>query len=233
MPAEAERLIYNYRDPVLCPVQSIIKIMKLSEKFCAFLFFFLFTSISNATGIDSLKNFMRNARTVRADFSQTVLDKNRNIVQTASGDMQFERPGKFRWVYEKPYEQLIVGDGERVWFYDRDLDQVTVRKLDAAIGSSPAALLAGSNDIEKNFHLLEIGLQGGIEWVEATPKTRESTFERMLLGFTLEGTLRAMELHDNFGQATVFEFSDVEQNRKLPPELFRFSPPAGVDVISE
>ena len=136
--------------------------MKLSEKFCAFLFFFLFTSITHATGIDSLKSFMRNARTVRADFSQTVLDKSRNIVQTTSGAMQFERPGKFRWIYEKPYEQLIVGDGERIWFYDRDLAQVTVRKLDAAIGSSPAALLAGNNDIEKNFHLLEIGLQGNI-----------------------------------------------------------------------
>jgi outer membrane lipoprotein carrier protein len=176
---------------------------------------------------------MRNARTVRADFSQTVLDKSRSVVQTASGAMQFERPGKFRWVYEKPYEQLIVGDGERIWFYDRDLAQVTVRKLDAAIGSSPAALLAGNNDIEKNFHLLEIGLQGSVEWVEATPKTRESTFERVLLGFTPEGILRAMELHDNFGQVTVLEFSGVEQNRKLPPELFKFSPPEGVDVISE
>lgn len=213
--------------------QSLVKIMKLSEKFCVFLFFLLFTSTTHATGIGSLKSFMENARTVRADFAQTVLDKSRHIVQTASGAMQFERPGKFRWIYEKPYEQLIVGDGERIWFYDHDLAQVTVRKLDAAIGSSPAALLAGNNDIEKNFHLLEIGLQGNIEWVEATPKTRESTFERVLLGFTLEGILRVMELHDNFGQVTVFEFSGVEQNRKLPPELFKFSPPAGVDVISE
>ena len=102
--------------------------------------------------------------------------------------MQFERPGKFRWVYEKPYEQLIVGDGARIWFYDHDLNQVTVRKLDVAIGSSPAALLAGSSDIETDFDLTEIGLQGDTEWLEARPKAKESTFEWVRLGFTPGGS---------------------------------------------
>lgn len=147
--------------------------------------------------------------------------------------MQFERPGKFRWVYEKPYEQLIVGDGTRIWFYDHDLDQVTVRKLDLAIGSSPAALLAGSSDIEANFDLNEIGLKGDTEWLEAKPKAKEGTFDWVRLGFTPEGVLKAMELHDNFGQTTVLTFSRVEQNPKLSPELFKFVPPEGADVISD
>src|SRR5687768_4232866 len=207
--------------------------MNFSERCWFFLFFFLFASIAEAAAISSLRNFMNNTRTVRADFSQTVLDKNGRVVQRGGGTMQFERPGKFRWIYEKPYEQLIVGDGDRIWFYDHDLNQVTVRKLDVAIGSSPAALLAGSSDIENSFHLAEIGLQGDTEWLEATPKARESTFEWVRLGFTREGVLKAMELHDNFGQTTVLTFLHLERNPKLKRELFKFSPPEGADVISD
>ena len=147
--------------------------------------------------------------------------------------MQFERPGKFRWVYEKPYKQLIVGDGAKVWFYDQDLNQVTVRKLDVAIGSSPAALLAGSSNIENDFDLSEITPEGDTEWLEAKPKARESTFEWVRLGFSRDGVLKAMELHDNFGQTTLLAFSLMERNPKIPPELFKFRPPEGADVISE
>ncbi|MEO6563972.1 MAG: outer membrane lipoprotein chaperone LolA [Nitrosospira sp.] len=191
------------------------------------------TSIAEASAINSLKTFIQDTRTVRAVFLQTVLDKNARVVQKGGGTMQFERPGKFRWVYEKPYEQLIVGDGTRIWFYDRDLNQVTERKLDLAIGSSPAALLAGSNGIETSFDLTEIGLQGDTEWLEAKPKAKEGTFEWVRLGFTREGVLKAMELHDNFGQTTVLTFSRLEQNPKLAPELFKFNPPEGADVISD
>lgn len=197
------------------------------------LLFCLTASVAEAGAISSLKSFIQNARTVRAEFSQTVLDKNTRVVQRGSGVMQFERPGKFRWVYEKPYEQLIVGDGARIWFYDHDLNQVTVRKLDAAIGSSPAALLAGSGNIETDFDLEEIGLQGDTEWLEARPKAKESTFEWVRLGFSRKGTLKAMELHDHFGQTTVLAFAGLEQNSRLAPELFRFNPPPGADVISE
>lgn len=197
------------------------------------LLFCLTASVAEAGAISSLKSFIQNARTVRAEFSQTVLDKNTRVVQRGSGVMQFERPGKFRWVYEKPYEQLIVGDGARIWFYDHDLNQVTVRKLDAAIGSSPAALLAGSGNIETDFDLEEIGLQGDTEWLEARPKAKESTFEWVRLGFSRKGTLKAMELHDHFGQTTVLAFVGLEQNSRLAPELFRFNPPPGADVISE
>jgi outer membrane lipoprotein carrier protein len=197
------------------------------------LLFCLTVSVAEAGAISSLKSFIQNARTVRAEFSQTVLDKNTRVVQRGSGVMQFERPGKFRWVYEKPYEQLIVGDGARIWFYDHDLNQVTVRKLDAAIGSSPAALLAGSGNIETDFDLEEIGLQGDTEWLEARPKAKESTFEWVRLGFSRKGTLKAMELHDHFGQTTVLAFAGLEQNSRLAPELFKFNPPPGADVISE
>ena len=189
--------------------------------------FCLMASVAEAGAINSLKSFIQNVRTVRAEFSQTVLDKNTRVVQRGSGVMQFERPGKFRWVYEKPYEQLIVGDGAQIWFYDHDLNQVTVRKLDAAIGSSPAALLAGSGNIETEFDLEEIGLQGDTEWLEARPKAKESTFEWVRLGFSRKGTLKAMELHDHFGQTTVLTFAGLEQNSRLAPELFKFNPPAG------
>ncbi len=207
--------------------------MNVPERCWVFLLFFLFVSTAEASAINSLKNFIQNTRTVRAVFSQTVLDRNGRAVQKGGGTMQFERPGKFRWTYEKPYEQLIVGDGSRIWFYDHDLDQVTVRKLDVAIGSTPAALLAGNSDIENNFDLTEIGLQGDTEWLEAKPKAKESTFEWVRLGFAREGTLKGMELHDNFGQTTVLTFTRMEQNPRLAPELFKFTPPEGADVISD
>jgi outer membrane lipoprotein carrier protein len=207
--------------------------MKFSDRCWFFLMFFFFIAVAEAGSISSLKNFMQNTRTFRAEFSQTVLDRSGRVVQKGNGTMQFERPGKFRWVYEKPYEQLIVGDGDRIWFYDHDLDQVTVRKLDIAIGSTPAALLAGDSNIEKSFDLTEIGLQGETEWLEAKPKAKESTFEWVRLGFTRAGVLKAMELHDNFGQTTVLMFSRLEQNPKLASELFKFTPPEGTDVISD
>lgn len=207
--------------------------MKVLKRFCLFLLFYSLASLVQASATSSLKSFIHDARTVRATFTQTVLDKNGRVVQTGLGTMQFQRPGKFRWVYEKPYEQLIVGDGGRIWFYDRDLNQVTVRRLDLAIGSSPAALLAGDTDIEHNFALRDTGSVAGTEWLEAKPKTKEGTFEWVRLSFTPDGVLKGMELHDNFGQTTVLTFSQVERNPRLSPELFSFTPPPGADVISD
>ena len=189
--------------------------------------------MTQAGAIKSLESFVKDVRKSRAIFSQIMLDKNAKIIQESSGTMQFERPGKFRWNYEKPYEQLIIGDGKTVWFYDIDLNQVTVRKLDMAIGSSPAALLAGDNTIETNFDLDEIGLQGGLEWLEAKPKIKEGSFESVRLGFTQTGTLKKIVLHDNFGHTTVIIFSSMEKNPYLKPELFKFTPPKNSDVISD
>ena len=189
-------------------------------------------TVVGAASVDSLKAFLNQTTSAKARFAQMVLDKNLKMLQQATGTMQFSRPGKFRWEYNKPYEQIIVGDGSRLWIYDKDLNQVTVRKLDRALGSSPAALLAGSNEIEKNYTLASIGNQEGLDWLEAVPRIKDNAFERIRLGFGKAG-LEAMELRDQFGQVTVIKFADLERNPKLPPEAFRFTPPKGADVISE
>lgn len=203
---------------------------------CSILFLLLSNLIpigAEAAAIGSLKNFIQETRTVRAHFSQTLYDRNARAIQESNGTMQFERPEKFRWTYEKPYEQLIIGDGVQVWFYDRDLNQVTVRQFNIAIGSSPAALLAGSSTIEDNFELVELGLQNEMEWLEAIPKSKESAFEFIQMGFSPDGALKIMTLRDNFGQTTILSFSDLDKNPKLPADLFKFIPPDNADVISE
>ena len=185
-----------------------------------------------ADSIEELKSLLRETLTARARFAQIVLDKDLKVLQQSAGNMAFARPGRFRWEYEKPYQQLIVGDGSRLWIYDRDLNQVTVRRLDGALGSSPAALLAGSNEIERGYTLSKAGNEQGLEWLEAVPKARDTVFESIRLGFSKSG-LEAMELRVQFGQVTVIKFSAMQRNVELAPELFRFSPPAGADVISE
>ena len=185
-----------------------------------------------SASVEELKSYLQQTTTAKARFAQMVLDRNLKKLQEATGTMQFSRPGRFRWEYDKPYEQTIVGDGSRLWIYDKDLNQVTVRKLDRALGSSPAALLAGSNEIEKSYNLTAAGSQDGLEWIEAVPKTRDTSFEKIRLGFN-KSALEAMELRDQFGQVTVIKFSAIERNAKLPPEAFRFTPPKGADVISD
>lgn len=188
--------------------------------------------IAFASSVDTLKQFVRGTQSARAQFNQSVLDKNRVTVQEASGTMQFSRPGKFRWDYVKPYQQQLVGDGSKLWIYDAELEQVTVRKLDQALGSSPAALLAGNNEIEKNFVLKDVGTSNGLNWLEATPKGKETNFEIVRMGFNAKD-LKVMELRDYFGQTTVIRFSQLEKNPRLSTELFKFTPPKGADVIGE
>jgi outer membrane lipoprotein carrier protein len=196
------------------------------------LLFFLMPATALASGVDSLKNFLHHSRAVKAQFSQTVLDRNGKQVQKASGTMQFSRPGKFRWVYEKPYAQLIVGDGARVWMFDADLNQVTVKKLDQVLGSSPAALLAGDNEIERGFDLVDGGRGDGLEWAEALPRAKDGSFEKIRIAFK-DGGLAAMELRDHFGQTTLIRFAAVELNPRLAPALFSFTPPKGADVVGD
>lgn len=191
------------------------------------------TSLAHAGGIDKLKEFIAATRSAQADFTQVVLDQGGKRIQSASGTMQFVRPGKFRWTYLKPYEQLIVGDGEKFWLYDADLNQVTVRKLDAALGSSPAALLSGSNEIERGFALKEGGTRDGLDWLQATPRAQDSSFSAILMAFDAKSDLVIMELNDQFGHRTVLRFSGLKRNPQLAPSLFRFEPPKGADVLSE
>ncbi len=194
----------------------------------------LFSSTTQAAAVASLKIFVDKVQTYQAEFSQTLLDQNFKIIQKTSGSMMFARPGRFRWTYESPYQQIIVGDGERVWFYDQDLEQVTVRKLDLTLGSTPAALLAGGKAIEEDFELQEIEAQEGqLEWLEAIPKSEETSFELIRLGFSRSGELREMILRDNLGQFTWLIFSKTEQNSELADSLFQFTPPVGVDIIRD
>jgi len=186
----------------------------------------------HAGAIDKLHQFLESTKTLRAGFTQIVVAKNGARPQQSSGVMIFSRPGKFRWQIEKPYAQLLVGDGAKVWIYDPDLRQVTVKKVDAAIGSTPAALLVGGDALEKNFTLAEAGTREGLDWVEAIPKSPDSGFEKLQLGF--EGSeLKGMQLQDNFGQTTKIELRTSEHNPSIAATQFRFTPPAGVDVIGE
>ena len=193
---------------------------------------FLAPGLAFAASVDTLKTLLNQTTTAKARFAQVVVDRNGKTLQQASGTMEFARPGRFRWEYVKPYEQTIVGDGSRLWIYDKDLNQVTVRKLDRALGASPAALLACSNEIEKSYSLKATGSEGGLDWLEAIPKTQDTAFERIRLGLG-KGGLEAMELRDQFGQKTVIKFSDLQRNVKSGPDTFKFTPPQGADVISE
>jgi outer membrane lipoprotein carrier protein len=201
--------------------------MRLALLLLAFL-----CATAQAAAIERFKTFVRTTQSARADFEQNVVDRAGKPVQQAKGTFVFQRPGKFRWIYDKPADQVIVGDGERVWIHDRDLNQVTVRKLSRALGSTPAALLAGSGDIEAAFELSEAGMRDGLEWLEAKPRSREAGFERVRMGFGAGG-LQAMELVDHFGQTTRLRFTNLTRNPKVDSSEFRFTPPKGADVLGE
>ncbi|OWJ62916.1 outer membrane lipoprotein chaperone LolA [Paraburkholderia caledonica] len=150
---------------------------------------------------------------------------------TSSGTFTFARPGKFIWQYEKPYSQLLQADGDKLYVYDKDLNQVTVRSLGGALGASPAAILFGSNDLDKNFTLRDAGVKAGIDWLELTPKAKDTQFQRVGIGFK-DGNLQAMELHDVFGNVTLLTFSNIQKNPPLPADAFKFTVPKGADVIN-
>jgi outer membrane lipoprotein carrier protein len=185
-----------------------------------------------AAGLDRFASFLSSTQSAKAEFEQKVFDKNRKLVQQSNGSFLFQRPGRFRWTYERPFAQVIVGDGQRLWIYDSDLNQVTVRKLDQALGHTPAALLAGNNEVVKAFRLVDQGARDGLEWVEAIPRDTESSFESVRMGFGFSG-LEAMELRDTFGQTTYLKFTSFQRNAKPDPGQFRFAPPKGADVIGD
>lgn len=187
---------------------------------------------AHAGSIEKLEAFVAQTQSARASFAQEVIDEKGKPVQSAQGQLSFSRPGKFRWEYRKPYEQLIVGDGEKLWVYDKELEQVTVRKLDGALGSSPAALLAGSNQIEAHYNLDAKGVKGGLDWLEAYPKADDTMFEKVRMGFK-GNTLDTMELYDHLGQMTRIRFSGIQRNPRLAADTFSFTAPAGVDVLED
>ena len=185
-----------------------------------------------ASSLERFEQFLGATRSARGEFEQQVTDASGRQVQRSRGTLAFQRPGKFRWSYVKPYAQLIVGDGTRVWIYDEDLRQVSVKRIGQALTSTPAALLAGDNQAMRAFQLEDRGEKDGLEWLEAVPRDKEGGFERVRLGFSAGG-LEAMELHDSFGQVTLLRFSALARNPALDPALFRFTPPPGVDVVGQ
>ena len=197
-----------------------------------------------AGGTDQLKAFVAQVHSARGDFVQREV-KAPNNAQGASGTMSmsprnggtssgtfsFARPGKFTWTYEKPYQQVLQSDGDKLYVYDKDLNQVTIRQLNGALGASPAAILFGSNDLEKNFTLRDAGVKDGIDWLELTPKAKDTQFQSVGIGFR-NGNLEAMELHDVFGNVTLLTFSNIQKNPSLPADQFKFVVPKGADVIN-
>jgi outer membrane lipoprotein carrier protein len=188
--------------------------------------------VAAADGIDQLRQFVDRARSAQGEFEQTVVSGAGRKPQQASGSFVFSRPGKFRWAYDRPYAQLLVSDGEKLWSWDRDLNQVTVKRLGDALGSTPVAILAGDGALERDFELAEGGASDGLAWVLAKPRQAESSFESMRLGLA-GGMLRRMELRDNFGQTTLIEFTSLVADARPDPALFRFVAPPGADVIGD
>ncbi len=194
---------------------------------------FIFPLAAHASAVEKLKTFIASTHAAQAEFTQEVQDKNGKRIQSASGSMQFVRPGKFRWEYRKPYEQVIVGDGVKFWLHDVELNQVTVKRMDAALGSSPAALLSGSNEIERGFVLQDTGARDELDWLQALPRTQDTGFEKIRMAFNAQSELVQMELHDTFGNKTVLKFSKLKRNPQLSPQLFKFVPPKGADVLGD
>jgi outer membrane lipoprotein carrier protein len=192
----------------------------------------LVPALAQADPLGRFRGFLRDTHSARMAFEQKVFDRDKRLVQASSGTFAFQRPGRFRWQIRVPYEQLIVGDGKRVWIHDPDLNQVTVRSMGRALGSTPAALLAGATDVERAFELADDGRAGGLEWLEAKPRDKEAGFERIRLGLGIYG-VEAMELYDHFGQTTQLQFSRLVRNPSFDPSEFRFTPPKGADVLGE
>lgn len=185
-----------------------------------------------AGALDELKAFVNQTHAAQTRFSQVVVARNGKTTQKSQGTFTFQRPGKFRFVYEQPYSQIIVGDGKKLWTYDPELNQVTVKPIGEALGSSPAALLTGDGQLERNFTLKDAGAANDLLWVEASPKQQDAGFERVRIGLK-DGTPLKMEVLDNFGQTTHLQFTHFQRNAKTNPADFVFTPPEGADVVGE
>lgn len=191
--------------------------------------------LSQAAALEQFKAFVSETRSASGAFTQRIVREEGGKLQASnasSGTFQFSRPGKFIWTYQKPYEQVLQADGEKLYIFDKDLNQVTVRALGNAIGSSPAAILFGSNDLEKNFTLSEGGQRDGIEWLQAIPKAQDTQFEKIGIGLK-DGVPVAMELRDTFGQVSILSFTRFDKNPSLSPRAFRFVMPKGADVLQQ
>jgi outer membrane lipoprotein carrier protein len=195
---------------------------------------FALATTAHASALDQFKSFVSGTKAARGEFTQQQVRKSATgkAAPTSSGTFLFARPGKFIWTYQKPYEQLLQADGESLYIYDKDLNQVTTKKLGNALGSSPAAILFGSNDLEKNFTLSEAGTRDGLEWLNAVPKNKDTSFEQISIGLR-NGMPEAMELKDSFGQTSLLKFHNFQRNPALAAQQFKFDIPKGADVSKQ
>ena len=192
---------------------------------------FLASFVVEAAAIDALRDFVRDVKSGRAQFTQVVTSPDGAKKKTSSGSFEFSRPNRFRFEYAKPFAQTIVADGEKVWIYDADLNQVSSRKFSAALGATPAALLAGAS-LDKDFDLSSLPSSDGLDWVEARPKAKDGAFQSVRVGFRGQD-LAALEIIDSFGQKSLLTFTAFAANVPVPAESFRFTPPPGADVIEQ
>ncbi|MTV38648.1 outer membrane lipoprotein chaperone LolA [Duganella radicis] len=195
----------------------------------------LLAGAAHASALEQFKSFVASTKAAKGEFTQRQV-KNTNgdkpkVSTPATGTFVFARPGKFIWTYLKPYEQVLQADGDKLYIYDKDLNQVTVKKLGDALGSSPAAILFGSNDLEKNFTLSEAGSKDGVEMLRAVPKNKDSSFEDIVISMK-DGLPFTMELKDSFGQSSVLWFKGIEKNPALNAASFKFVMPKGADVFN-
>ncbi|MEH3088000.1 MAG: outer membrane lipoprotein chaperone LolA [Xylophilus ampelinus] len=195
--------------------------------------------IASADGLASLENFMRTARSGKADFTQTVTSPGREgqpaRSKVSSGTFEYQRPGRFKFDYRKPFPQLIVADGKTLWLYDADLKQVTARPQAQALGSTPAALIASAPDLQalrKDFALQSQPEADGLQWVLATPKGKDGQLQSIKVGFRGD-QLAALDILDSFGQRSVMSFANLQPNPSLPASTFDFEPPSGTDVVRQ
>ena len=183
-------------------------------------------------GVARMHRFLKDVKSLKADFSQVVLDANGKQVKQSTGTLVIRRPDHFRWDYAKPNPEVIVADGKRLWLYDVELQQVTVKPLDATLATSPAVLLSGSNDVEKSFSVTDLGERGDLAWVQLKPKVQDSDFDSVRLGFKGDD-VSVMELKDNLGNTTRISFDHIQRNPAVDDAAFHFTPPAGADVIGD
>jgi outer membrane lipoprotein carrier protein len=189
------------------------------------------TGAAHADAVDTLKEFVRDVKTGSASFTQTVYSPDGAKKKVSSGSFEFARPNRFRFEYKKPFEQLIVGDGQKVWIYDADLNQASSRKFDQALGATPAAVLAGAS-LDKDFDLAALPDSDGLVWAQATPKLKDGPVQLLRVGFKGK-QLAAIEILDGFGQRSSLRFAQVVANPPLNAESFRFKPPPGAEVIEQ
>jgi outer membrane lipoprotein carrier protein len=196
-----------------------------------------------AGGMESLELFVSTVKTGRAEFTQVVSappkDGQSPRVKTSSGTFEFSRPNRFKFIYTKPFAQSIVADGQTLWLFDVDLNQATARKQTQVLGSTPAALIAAAPDLkalQADFTLTNAPDKDGLQWVAATPKSKDGQLDTVRVGFKASGKtaeLAALEILDSFGQRSLLTFNKVEVNPALAADAFQFKPPAGTDVIRQ